>query len=103
MRLPRAHFNQLVGIFGAVTKLRMDSLRAICSGFRSGEKKGAKEKRKTVPAYRLGILEGVSASPFFFDLAELSNPHAHIVRRLFCNPYAELSRPYANFAVARAA
>jgi hypothetical protein len=56
--------------FGAVTKLRMDSSRAMTEGGFGPEVLGKRRRRgKPSQPYRLGLLEGVSASPFFFGFS----------------------------------
>lgn len=84
-----------------VTKLRVDSLRAIrgLSSVRSGMVSEEEEENRPSPTTRFS--RGVSASHFSFDfLAELSNPHAHLRKQSIYNPYAEICRDVANFAVA---
>jgi hypothetical protein len=68
--------------------------------FRCAESFG-KQRRRGKPSqpYRLVFLEGVSISPFSFDLAELSNPHADVRKGGVFNPYAEFCNLLADLFV----
>jgi hypothetical protein len=63
----------------AVTKLRKDKKAGRLAVVRSiGAAKASEAEEENRPSPTASVLfEGVSAFPFFFDVAELSNPQRH--------------------------